>query len=161
MGPNQTSIWLNLLFATGPFLNPIKTENLWFSDVFKAYRKRPVVWNIVKSENRKYCENTSNSAKLLNFCRYSRMDQVKFLKGFFNKFYLVHSWIFCPTCSSQLQPSLYLLLTSTLRLAALLLADIFQLRDEHWCFLSCFCGKVIFDSVYNCFYNLMITEGCG
>ena len=89
------------------------------------------------------------------------MDQVRFLKGFFNKFYLVHSWIFCPTCSSQQQPSLYLLLTSTLRLAALLLADIFQLRDEHWCSLSCFCGKVIFDPIYNCFYNLMITEGYG
>ena len=28
--------------------------------------------------------------------KYSRMDQVKFLRFVFHKFYLVHSWILCP-----------------------------------------------------------------
>ena len=43
-------LWhLNLIFnpfyAPSVFLYPLKTENLWFSDVFKGYRKRPVTWN--------------------------------------------------------------------------------------------------------------------
>ena len=37
---------LNLFHATGLFLYPLKTsENQRFSDVFRAYRKRAVVWN--------------------------------------------------------------------------------------------------------------------
>ena len=33
------------------FLYPLKTENvLWFSDVIRGYRKRPVAWNGLKSE---------------------------------------------------------------------------------------------------------------
>ena len=36
----------NPFYATGLFLYPLKaSENLWFSDVFKKYRKRPVAWN--------------------------------------------------------------------------------------------------------------------
>ena len=32
--------------ATGLFLYPLKTSgNLWFSDVFRGYRKMPVAWN--------------------------------------------------------------------------------------------------------------------
>ena len=43
-------LWhLNLIFnpfyAPNVSLYPLKTENLWFSDVFKRYRKRPVTWN--------------------------------------------------------------------------------------------------------------------
>ena len=30
------------------FLYPLKTsENLWFSDIFRGYRKRPLAWNLV------------------------------------------------------------------------------------------------------------------
>ena len=31
----------------------------------------------------------------VNETKYSRMDQVKFLKAVFHKFYLVRSWIIC------------------------------------------------------------------
>ena len=35
--------------ATGLFRYPLKTsENLWFSDVFRGYRNRPVAWNGLK-----------------------------------------------------------------------------------------------------------------
>ena len=93
--PAAPEIWLSfftflklgiLLFfkqfdETGLFLYPLTTsENHWFSDIFKGYRKNSVAW-------------TTNGAK------YSRIDQVKFLKAIFNKFYLVHSWIRCPKFS--------------------------------------------------------------
>ena len=43
---NDTKCSLNLSHATGHFLCPLKTsEKLWFSDVFRRYRKRPVAWN--------------------------------------------------------------------------------------------------------------------
>ena len=36
---------VNPFHATGLFLNPMKTsENLWFSDAFRGYKKRPVPW---------------------------------------------------------------------------------------------------------------------
>ena len=37
---------LNLFHATGLFLYLLKkSENIWFSGVFRGYRKRPVAWN--------------------------------------------------------------------------------------------------------------------
>ena len=37
---------VNPFHTTGLFRCPLKTsENLWFSDVFKGYRKRPVAQN--------------------------------------------------------------------------------------------------------------------
>ena len=43
------SVFLTLVipfYATGLFLYPLKTsKNLWLSDVFWGYRKRPVAWN--------------------------------------------------------------------------------------------------------------------
>ena len=43
------SLFLTLVipfYATGLFLYPLKTsKNLWLSDVFRGYRKRPVAWN--------------------------------------------------------------------------------------------------------------------
>ena len=37
---------LNLFYATGLFLYLLKkSENIWFSAVFRGYRKRPVAWN--------------------------------------------------------------------------------------------------------------------
>ena len=41
------SLWfINPFHQTGLFLYPLKTsENLWFSVVFRGYRKRSVVWN--------------------------------------------------------------------------------------------------------------------
>ena len=40
---NQATVLLKLFHATGLFLYPLKTsEILWFSDVFRGYRKRPV-----------------------------------------------------------------------------------------------------------------------
>ena len=41
-------MFLNLFHATGLFLYSLKTENLWFSDVFRGYRKRPVALNGLK-----------------------------------------------------------------------------------------------------------------
>ena len=36
---------MNPFHITGRFLYPLKTsENFWFSDVFKGYRKRQVAW---------------------------------------------------------------------------------------------------------------------
>ena len=44
-----TDFWLSLInsfHATVLFLYPLKiSENFWFSDVFRGYRKRPVAWN--------------------------------------------------------------------------------------------------------------------
>ena len=38
--------FFNPFYAIGLFLYPLKTsENLWFSDVFRGYRMRPVSWN--------------------------------------------------------------------------------------------------------------------
>ena len=38
--------FINPFHATGLFWYPLKTsENLWFSDVFRGYQKRSVVWN--------------------------------------------------------------------------------------------------------------------
>ena len=38
--------FINPFHATGLFRKPLKTsENLWFSDVFRGYQKRPVAWN--------------------------------------------------------------------------------------------------------------------
>ena len=52
MFTSQQKIWstkvdfYNQLHATDFFLYPQKTsENLWFSDVFRGYRKRAVTWN--------------------------------------------------------------------------------------------------------------------
>ena len=37
---------INTSHATGLFLQPLKrSENLWFSDVFRRHRKRPVAWD--------------------------------------------------------------------------------------------------------------------
>ena len=39
---------LNLFQANAPFLYPLKTsENLWFSDVFRRYRKETLTWNLI------------------------------------------------------------------------------------------------------------------
>ena len=36
----------NPFHATGLFLNPLDSlGNLWFSDVFRGYRKRPILWD--------------------------------------------------------------------------------------------------------------------
>ena len=43
---NEKKCSLDLFHATGLFLHPLKTsKNLWFSDVFRGYRKRSVAWN--------------------------------------------------------------------------------------------------------------------
>ena len=40
----------NPFHATDFFLYPLKTsENLWFSNVFRGYRERPVTWNGLKA----------------------------------------------------------------------------------------------------------------
>ena len=46
------SIAINTFHATGVFLYSPKTENLWFSDVFRGYRKRPVTSNgLIRATN--------------------------------------------------------------------------------------------------------------
>ena len=45
---NSHSAYFNLFHATGLFRYPLKTEKLWFSDVFSGYRKRPVAWTGLK-----------------------------------------------------------------------------------------------------------------
>ena len=44
LGPFKTSMMVlfcenNPSYATGPFLYPLKTENLWFSDVFRGIER--------------------------------------------------------------------------------------------------------------------------
>ena len=39
------SWYINSFLAVVSFLYPLKTYNLWFSDVFRRYRKRSVAWN--------------------------------------------------------------------------------------------------------------------
>ena len=44
----NSKIFINPFQATDPFLYPLKTsENLWFSDVFKGYRKRSLAKNVL------------------------------------------------------------------------------------------------------------------
>ena len=44
----EAKVPFNLFHATSLFLKPLKTsENLWFSDVFRVYGKRPVAWNML------------------------------------------------------------------------------------------------------------------
>ena len=46
----KNPFWLTPFHATGFFLYPLKSsENLWFSDVFRGCRKRPMEWNGIKS----------------------------------------------------------------------------------------------------------------
>ena len=40
-----------------------------------------------------------NTNTLTNGTKYSRIDEVNFLKAVFHKIYLVHSWIICPNCN--------------------------------------------------------------
>ena len=41
---HASSSQVNLFYATSLFLYPLKiSENLWFTDIFKGYVKRPVV----------------------------------------------------------------------------------------------------------------------
>ena len=40
------STFVNLIHASALFLHPLKTENLWFPDIFRVYGKRPVVRSI-------------------------------------------------------------------------------------------------------------------
>ena len=40
------STFVNLIHASPLFLHPLKTENLWFPDIFRVYGKRPVVRSI-------------------------------------------------------------------------------------------------------------------
>ena len=42
---NNFFIFINLFHAIGLFQYPLKKENLWFSNVFREYRKRPAAWN--------------------------------------------------------------------------------------------------------------------
>ena len=57
--------------ATGLFRYLLKTsENHWFSDVFKGYRKRPVVWNGLKS-----CQ-ISMMALFINYFHQKTLSQI-------------------------------------------------------------------------------------
>ena len=48
------------------------------------------------------CPNFCRNCEFLTYVsRYSRMDQAKFLKAVFHKFYLVHSWTLRPIFSYQ------------------------------------------------------------
>ena len=76
----------NPFHTTTLFIHPLKTENLWFSDVFREYRKTSdMKW--VK-ENLNLCailavcftHSPSVLIVLSNGAKYSRMDQVKFVK---------------------------------------------------------------------------------
>ena len=68
-------VGINPFHATGLFLCPLKTsENLWFSDVFRVYRKRPVASNglmslllIADSFNQISCLSKENKQKTLRF----------------------------------------------------------------------------------------------
>ena len=42
---NIDTKWIKPVYANGLFPYPLKSsENLWFSDVFRGYRKRPAAW---------------------------------------------------------------------------------------------------------------------
>ena len=65
---------LNPFLVTGLFLRPLKTsENLWFSCVFRVYRKRPEVFAFLRSFL-KILRTTVNSFKL-SICSTSHRNQ--------------------------------------------------------------------------------------
>ena len=46
---NCLSVFDHFVKDTGLFI-PLKTsDNLWLSDIFVGYRKRPVAWNVLKA----------------------------------------------------------------------------------------------------------------
>ena len=52
---NEGKCLFNPFHATGLFLYPLKIwENLWFSDIFRGYRKRTVAWNGLSKKNKPY-----------------------------------------------------------------------------------------------------------
>ena len=84
---------INSFYTTGLYLYPLKTsENLWFSDVFRRYRKRPVGFKWV---NLLVCNPNSHMGRLLN-TRVSNMGRNKekiesavFLR---EKMYIKNKW---------------------------------------------------------------------
>ena len=53
---------INPFHATGLFLYPLETsEKLWFSDVFRGYRKRLVAWNGLSTAfSSRICSNSNS-----------------------------------------------------------------------------------------------------
>ena len=72
-------------YCFNPFLYPLKTsENLWFSDVFKGYRKRLVAWNGLRLQRKKLIYRTW---LLLNF---NNSNQINFvLKENYKYYYII------------------------------------------------------------------------
>ena len=74
--------FINPFLPTCLFLYPLKTsENLWFSDVFRGYRKRPVTWNEFKCSWKIHCKILSVNY----FLFYKLSPQVLFQNSKLNK----------------------------------------------------------------------------
>ena len=59
---------LNSFHATGIFQYPLKTsENLWFSDVFRGYWKRPMAWNGLNGLKARISTNCSSRMMLNHY----------------------------------------------------------------------------------------------
>ena len=94
---------LNLFQANVPFLNSLKTpENLWFSEVFRVYRKGTLAWNGLINDTRgvhflffNWKNPTTLFVILLIYCWYFDFIVRKFMK-FLNKFsrFVLLLWIF-------------------------------------------------------------------
>ena len=76
----------NPFHTTSLFIHPLKTENLWFSDIFRGYRKSSDMKWVKENLNLfailAVCLTHSPSVLIVlsNGAKYSRMDQVKFVK---------------------------------------------------------------------------------
>ena len=63
----ELSVSVNPLHVTGLFLYALKiSENIWFSDVFRGYRKKPVTWSGLSSSSNLLNPLNTNPTKSSN-----------------------------------------------------------------------------------------------
>ena len=127
---------LNPFDATGFFRYPLKTsENIWFSDVFRGYRKRPVAWNRLRSKNKYFTKSwlpercLSNVQFFLKKLKNTRRYQWRL---FWSPTFLLNNEWLSNNNTNQMLPALEkeVLLLNRMRPNKLKLMTLFCLADE-------------------------------
>ena len=79
---------VNTFHATGLFLHAQKkSESLWFSDVYRGYRKRPVTWNGLNKGNQLF-RNSLNSIDLKKYVEWLIAINFLYFNGHISPVYL-------------------------------------------------------------------------
>ena len=79
---------VNTFHVTGLFLHALKkSESLWFSDVYRGYRKRPVTWNGLNKGNQLF-RNSLNSIDLKKYFGWLIVINFLYFNGHISPVYL-------------------------------------------------------------------------